>query len=90
MKKNKQNYVAPGLTVVEFRVEKGYAVSGPLDKWSSSAQQIQMLVETEMGYMSESNDGEGNLVGGYMNGEAIDNSNPTGGSGWEFENGGWF
>lgn len=85
MKKNKHNYVAPGLTVVEFRVEKGYAYS-----ITSPVQQINTEIEHMMFMAQPAGDNNNSLVGGYMDGAAIDNSNPTGGSGWEYENGGWF
>lgn len=87
MKKKITNYEAPQLTVVEFRMERGFATS-TLSVWSAQ-QRIQTFVDQQM-IEAQDNDGQGNLVGGYMNGEAIDNSNPIGGSGWEFENGGWF
>ena len=83
MKKKITNYEAPQLTVVEFRMENGFALSS----WSATAQQIQMFAEQQQEIVPSE---DGQLVGGYMDGQAIDNSNPTGGSGWEYENGGWF
>lgn len=86
MKKKITNYEAPQLTVVEFRMERGYAESAYTIH--GAAQQINMfLAEQEM---IAANDGaNGNLVGGYMT-ETEDHSNPIGGSGWEYENGGHF
>lgn len=85
MKKN-TNYEAPQLTVVEFRMERGFATS-TLSVWSAQ-QRIQTFVDQQM-IEAQDNDGQGNLVGGYMTGTE-DHSTPIGGSGWEYENGGWF
>lgn len=82
MKKNKQNYVAPGLTVVEFRVEKGYALS-----IQSPVQMINTAVEQQM-FMAQIQDDGTNLVASTLNQGIEDNSTPTGG--WQYENGGWF
>lgn len=86
MTKKIANYEAPRLTVVEFRTERGYAssfpgVSGKIQMYADALQQEMDLVD---------HDGHGNLVGGYMDGPAEDNSNPFGGSGWEFQNGSYF
>lgn len=86
MKKKITNYEAPQLTVVEFRMERGFAESAYTI--NGVAQQINMFMAEQEAITA--NDNHGNLVGGYMDGEAIDHSNPTGGSGWEYENGGWF
>lgn len=85
MKKNKQNYVAPGLTVVEFRVEKGYAASN-LSVFSAQ-QHIQMFLENQT-ELDMGNDG--NLAAGYMEGGMEDHTDAYSGSGWEYQNGGWF
>lgn len=87
MKKTGLFYEPPQLTVVEFKLEKGYAassfpgVAGNVQMFADALQQEIDLVD---------HDGNGNLVGGYMNGPAEDNSNPYGGSGWEFQNGSYF
>lgn len=87
MEKNKQIYEPPQLTVVEFRMEKGYALSSFVggSYAENAAQQIQMMIDQELA----NNDGNGNYVAADL-GEAVDNSSPVGGSGWEYENGGWF
>ncbi len=88
MKKEKKNYESPQLTVVEFRVERGFAGS---DTLVSNAQQlVQGYIDYEvhaqvMGQVDES----GNVVAGYMSGNE-DHSNAGGGSSWQYSDGGWF
>lgn len=85
MTKKIANYEAPRLTVVEFRTERGYAASsfGPVQTVQIYADALQREIDLA------NQDASGNLVGGYMDGAAIDNSNPTEG-GWTFENGSYF
>lgn len=82
MTKKIANYEAPRLTVVEFRTEKGFAVSS-----FGALETVQMLNNQ---FEAITMDVNGNLVAGYMDGEAIDNSGDPVGSGWEFQNGGYF
>ena len=72
MKKNKLIYEAPQLTVVEFRTERGYAQSS-----FGAVERVNMYVDATMAALAVQ-DANGNLVGGYMDGSAIDNSEPTG------------
>jgi hypothetical protein len=88
MKKEKKIYESPQLTVVEFRVERGFATS---DTLASSAQQlvqgyIDMEVQAQL--MGQVDEG-GNAVAGYMSGND-DHSNAGGGSSWQYADGGWF
>ena len=89
MKKEKKNYESPQLTVVEFRVERGFADSE--NTLVSNAQQmvqgyIDMEVQAQM--MGQVDEG-GNAVAGYMSGNE-DHSNAGGGSSWQYSDGGWF
>ena len=84
MKKKITNYEAPQLTVVEFRMERGYAQS-TLSVWSA-AQRVQTFVDQQM--IDQADMAEGGLVAGYMDHQ--DYTNPTEGSGWRFEDGGYF
>lgn len=86
MKKEKNTYITPLLTVVEFKTERGYADSA--FTWQTPAQQINMFIMTESGMITEQNDGDGNLVAGYME-QNEDHSNDASGS-WQYSNGGWF
>lgn len=49
MKKEKRNYEAPSLTVVSFKTEKGYAISGP-------AKNLGSYDRTNYNYDAENND----------------------------------
>ena len=86
MKKEKNTYIPPVLTVVEFKTERGYAASATI---FGTAENINMFIDAEMSSIA-SKDGEGNLVAGYMDGAAIDNSQNPSATGWEYENGGYF
>lgn len=87
MKKNRQNYEAPTLTVVEFRIEKGYADS---TRTFSAVQRINNFVDESL-VITGGNDGssDGNFNAGFMNGY-VDHSNDGGSSNWQYGNGGWF
>ena len=88
MKKEKNTYITPLLTVVEFKTERGYADSE--FTWQTPAQQINMFIMTESGMITEQNDGsDGNLAAGYMEGQE-DHSNAANGSTWSYSNGSWF
>jgi hypothetical protein len=88
MKKEKNTYITPLLTVVEFKTERGYADSA--FTWQTPAQQINMFIMTESGMITEQNDGsDGNLAAGYMEGQE-DHSNAANGSTWSYSNGSWF
>ncbi len=87
MEKVKKAYIAPLLTVVEFRAERGYEGSYT---WETPAQQINMFIMTESGMITEQNDGsDGNLAAGYLEGNE-DHSNAANGSAWSYANGSWF
>lgn len=86
MEKEKNTYIPPILTVVEFKTERGYAESS--FSFQNTAQRIDMFVMTESGMVTEQNDGDGNLAAGYMEGNQ-DYSNASSGS-WQYSNGGWF
>ena len=88
MKKEKKIYESPQLTVVEFRVERGFAESSE-SVWAAQ-QAVQTFVDQQM-IMAQANDGtDGNLVGGYMSGHEDHSGDGAGGGGWQYENGGWF
>lgn len=83
MKKKITNYEAPQLTVVEFRMERGYATSfGPSQVANMIDQQAQQVLM----------DANGNLVAGYVgdDGRTHDESEIPTGSSWTFENGSYF
>lgn len=86
MEKVKKAYIAPLLTVVEFRAERGYEGSAAIT-WETPAQQINMFISAEM-EMADQRDANGNLAAGYM-GEQEDHSNDVSGS-WSYANGSWF
>lgn len=90
MKKEKNTYITPLLTVVEFKTERGYAASDSEFTWQTPAQQINMFIMTESGMITDQNDGsDGNLAAGYLEGKE-DHSNDGGSSNWSYANGSWF
>ena len=86
MEKVKKAYIAPLLTVVEFRAERGYLGSTTFE----AAQQINMYVDQFMLDEGSMNDGseDGYLAAGYLGGQE-DHSNDVSGS-WSYANGSWF
>ncbi len=88
MKKKITNYEAPQLTVVEFRMEKGFAVSGPFSQTVNMVNFYSSTLAEEAQQLA----GDNGMVGGVMGeGQTTeDHSNPYGGSGWTFENGSYF
>lgn len=88
MEKVKKAYIAPLLTVVEFRTERGYSASYNLI--ISSQQKIQGFIdkEVEMQMMGEL-DASGNVTAADMLGNE-DYSGGAAGTGWQYDNGSWF
>lgn len=86
MEKEKNTYIPPILTVVEFKTERGYAASADV-VWNA-AQEINMFVAAESD-MTTGNDGDGNMAAGYL-GVQEDHSGDGGSSNWSYSNGGWF
>jgi hypothetical protein len=87
MKKEKKNYESPQLTVVEFRVERGFAGSDNIVY--NAAQNLNLTLETEMLIQAAKKDSHGNIIAAEMEGN-VDNSNAGGSSNWQYSNGGWF
>ena len=85
MERNKQFYEPPQLTVVEFKVERGYAESG-LASWTSP-QRLQTFIDDQM-LIADDLTSDGQLVAGYLENE--DYTNPTASTGWQFEDGSYF
>lgn len=86
MEKEKNTYIPPILTVVEFKTERGYADS--VTRWDP-VQQINMFVAAEAD-MTAGNDGsDGNMAAGYLGGTE-DHSGDGGSSNWSYANGSWF
>lgn len=88
MKKGKKNYESPQLTVVEFRVERGFAASTDNIVFNA-AQNLNLTLETEMLIQAAKKDSHGNIIAAEMEGN-VDNSNAGGSSSWQYSNGGWF
>lgn len=86
MKKNRQNYEAPALTVVEFRIERGFAASSLM---LSSSQRINSFVDENLTIVMGQQNANQEPIGAGMNGN-IDMTNPGGSSAWQYSNGGWF
>ncbi|MBR1766908.1 MAG: hypothetical protein IJ745_07750 [Bacteroidales bacterium] len=85
MNKNKKDYESPQLTVVEFRMERGFAASGEANLWNGWGieQEVQMMLKD--GQRSAVND-DGDLTAGHFtDGGSISST------GWtNTETGGWF
>lgn len=87
MKKEKKIYESPQLTVVEFRVERGFASSDPLV--TNAQQLVQGYIDMEVQAQMMGQVDDGYAVAGYM-ADNEDHSNAGGGSGWQYSQGGWF
>lgn len=88
MKKEKKIYESPQLTVVEFRVERGFAASTDNIVFNA-AQNLNLTLETEMLIQAAKKDNNGNIIAAEMEGN-VDNSNAGGSNSWQYSNGGWF
>lgn len=86
MKKNQKIYVAPQLTVVEFRMERGFADSTLLIQ---AQQTIDSYITNEVIQMQMGQTDDGNVVASSMNGN-VDMSDAGSSSAWQYANGGWF
>lgn len=86
MKKEKKIYESPQLTVVEFRVERGFASSNLA---LSASNAINAYVDAEMAIRVANQDDNGNVIAADMAGNE-DHTNAGGSSGWQYSNGGWF
>lgn len=86
MKKQVSFYAPPHLTVVEFKIERGYAAS------FGTNQVVNMLNEQFAVEMEMTNNGDfvGSYLGDADQGHFHDESNPTASSPWTFENGSHF
>lgn len=85
--KQKQKYEAPGLTVVQFKAELGFATSGVF----AATQQLDALIEDEITRANAAGGIGNEFAAGYFDNE--DMTNPTGS--WVYDNGGgaggsWF
>ena len=89
MKKEKNTYIPPVLTVVEFKTERGYAESAT-SLVMNSVQRINEFADQEMTIrMANESPLTGEAIGGEMYGN-VDQTNPGGSSNWQYSNGGWF
>lgn len=92
MKKERKNYESPQLTVVEFRVERGFAASAdasdPQNFVIGASQAINAYLDAER-TMSMANQDGSNVIASEMAGNE-DYTNAGGSSGWQYSNGGWF
>ena len=87
MKKEKNTYITPLLTVVKFKTERGYAQSENLVM--NASMRIDEFVDEQMAiHVAQANE-NGEAVGAQMYGNE-DYSNPGGSSNWQYSNGGWF
>ena len=88
MEKVKKAYIAPLLTVVEFRAERGYGASTD-SLVISSAQSIQLFIDQEVAAQQMGNVDDNQVIAGVMGGNE-DHSNAGSGSAWQYSDGGWF
>ena len=85
MKKEKKIYESPQLTVVEFRVERGFAESTGV--WAAQ-QAVQTFVDQQMLMEAQNLTEDNQLAAGYMTNQ--DETQPGGSTGWQYSSGGWF
>jgi hypothetical protein len=84
MKKEKNRYITPLLTVVEFKAERGYSASDPIKEWTgwSIDQEIYMMVDGNAqnvdGDFAASSFGDQGTVSGIGQGNWLS----TGENGW--------
>ena len=89
MKKEKNTYITPLLTVVEFKTERGYAASDSGLLVENASMRINEFVDEQMvKHVAQANE-NGEAVGAQMY-ENEDYSNVGGSSNWQYSNGGWF
>ena len=88
MKKEKNTYIPPILTVVEFKTERGYAASGD-NLIINSQQAIQLFIDKEVAAQQMGDVDDNQVVAGVMGGNE-DHSNAGSGSAWQYSDGGWF
>lgn len=85
--KQKKTYVAPGLTVVQFRAERGYAASK--FTLNGTAQYLDAAINAELTRMGAEDGNIGNdFAAGYF--DNVDETTPTGS--WVYTGNGtnWF
>lgn len=58
MKKEKNAYITPLLTVVEFKAERGYSASDPIQEWTGWSIQQEVMMINEMGERVSSEAGD--------------------------------
>ena len=84
MEKAKKAYIAPLLTVVEFKAERGYAQSGFVME-ASAINDYLVFQESQILVADQESHGEV-VASGF--GANVDQA--TGGSSWQYSNGSWF
>lgn len=89
MKKEKNTYITPLLTVVEFKTERGYAASDSGLLVENASMRINEFVDEQMAKQVAQANENGEAVGAQMY-ENEDYSNVGGSSNWQYSNGGWF
>ncbi len=85
MKKEKNTYITPILTVVEFKTERGYAQSGYVMEASQAINDYLVFHESQILVANQESHGE--VVASDF-GANMDQA--TGGSSWQYSNGSWF
>ena len=83
MEKAKKAYIAPLLTVVEFKAERGYAQSGFVMEASQAINDYLVFQESQILVADQESHGEV-VASGFGANVA------TGGSSWQYSNGSWF
>lgn len=91
MKKEKNRYITPLLTVVEFKAERGYGASGE-PGLRGTAQQLQMMTESMIYTEVTASDLSSNnrLVAGYLDDGGSSNSSASDWAGSAIGTGSWF
>lgn len=84
MKKNKQNYEAPQLTVVEFRMERGFAESNLV---MNAQQSIQAFVDMQMTIQVAQQNENDEVIAANL---GANQDQSAGGSAWQYSSGSWF
>lgn len=91
MKKEKNTYITPLLTVVEFKTERGYAASVDVHEWRGWAASVDERIGQQVMMMNEDGVRKDNDAGDLTASNFSDGGYFGEGSGWNSDmNGTWF
>lgn len=88
IERQKNAYITPLLTVVEFRTERGYAESGFVLNPNNAPQAINDYIQFhESQILVAEQEGHGEVIASEF---GVNQDQTSGGSNWQYSNGSWF